>query len=119
MFERVADWMWRRPPARAFQAFQIEVTTRCVLRCVMCPRVALAQQWREMDLPWETFHRIACAFPLAQHVHLQGWGEPLLHPRLFDMIALAKEAGCRAGLTTNGMRLDQDVSITAPVSADK
>ncbi len=108
MFERVADWMRRRPPARAFQAFQIEVTTRCVLRCVMCPRVALAHQWREMDLPWETFQRIACAFPLTQHVHLQGWGEPLLHPRLFDMIALAKDAGCRAGLTTNGMHLDRD-----------
>jgi MoaA/NifB/PqqE/SkfB family radical SAM enzyme len=108
MFERVADFLRRRPPARAFQAFQIEVTTRCVLRCVMCPRVALAHQWPEMDMPWETFQRIACAFPLTQHVHLQGWGEPLLHPRLFDMIALAKGAGCRVGLTTNGMRLDQD-----------
>jgi len=57
-------------------------------------------------LPWQAFARIARAFPRVRHVHLQGWGEPLLHPRLFDMIALAKAAGCRVGLTTNGMGLD-------------
>jgi MoaA/NifB/PqqE/SkfB family radical SAM enzyme len=74
----------------------------------MCPRVALADEWREMDMSWEAFQRIARAFDRTQHVHLQGWGEPLLHPRLFDMIALAKSAGCRVGLTTNGMGLDQE-----------
>jgi len=108
MFERVADWIRRRPRARFFEAVQIEVTSRCLSRCVMCPRVVLADQWHEMDLSWEAFQRIARVFPWVQHVHLQGWGEPLLHPRLFDMIAPAKKAGCRVGLTTNGMRLDQD-----------
>ncbi len=111
MFERLANWMRRRRPSgRTFEAFQLEVTTRCVLRCVMCPRAVLADAWREIDLSWETFQRIAQAFPLARHVHLQGWGEPLLHPRLFDMIALAKAAGCRVGLTTNGMKLDRDAA---------
>ncbi|HSB72118.1 MAG TPA: SPASM domain-containing protein, partial [Candidatus Methylomirabilis sp.] len=41
---------------------------------------------------------------------LQGWGEPLLHPRLFEMIALAKRAGCQVGLTTNGMELHRDAA---------
>jgi MoaA/NifB/PqqE/SkfB family radical SAM enzyme len=108
MFRRIADWLNRRAGGRPFEAFQIEVTTCCILRCIMCPRVALAAQWPELDLPWEMFERIARAFPRTRHVHLQGWGEPLLHPRLFDMIALAKGAGCRVGLTTNGMRLDLD-----------
>ena len=63
-----------------------------------------------MDLPWEIFERVARTFPEVEHVHLQGWGEPLLHPRLFEMIALAKSAGCRVGLTTNGMRLDPGTS---------
>lgn len=39
---------------------------------------------------------------MAAHVHLQGWGEPLLHPRLPEMAAAAKRAGCSVGLTTNG-----------------
>jgi MoaA/NifB/PqqE/SkfB family radical SAM enzyme len=76
----------------------------------MCPRVALADKWPELDLPWEAFQRIATAFPWSRHVHLQGWGEPLLHPRLFDMIRVAKAAGCRVGLTTNGMRLSAEVA---------
>jgi MoaA/NifB/PqqE/SkfB family radical SAM enzyme len=108
MLDRVVDWLKQRTRGRPFEAFQIEVTSRCVTRCVMCPRVALADEWHEMDLSWETFQRIARAFDLTQHVHLQGWGEPLLHPRLFEMIGLAKRAGCRVGLTTNGMGLDQD-----------
>ena len=108
MFKRAANWLKAQNQRRSFAAFQIEVTTRCILRCVMCPRVALAHEWRDMDLPWEAFQRIARAFDRTQHVHLQGWGEPLLHPRLFDMIPLAKGAGCRVGLTTNGMRLDLD-----------
>jgi MoaA/NifB/PqqE/SkfB family radical SAM enzyme len=93
-----------------FEAIQIEVTTRCLNRCVMCPRTALADEWPEMDLSWEVFQRIARAFDRAQHVHLQGWGEPLLHPRLLDMISVAKGAGCRVGLTTNGTRLDPELS---------
>ena len=103
MFRRIAEWLQKRVGGRPFEAFQIEVTTRCLLRCAMCPRVALAEQWPEMDLPWETFQRLASAFDRTRHVHLQGWGEPLLH---IDMIALAKGAGCRVGLTTNGMRLE-------------
>lgn len=106
MFGRVVEWLRKKTHGRPFEAFQIEVTSRCLTRCVMCPRVALAGQWHEMDLSWEAFQRVARAFDRTQHVHLQGWGEPLLHPRLFEMIALAKSAGCRVGLTTNGMRLD-------------
>jgi len=38
----------------------------------------------------------------AEHVHLQGWGEPLLHPGLQAMVRDAKNAGCTVGVTTNG-----------------
>ncbi len=108
MFQGAREWLKKRIQGRPFEAFQIEVTTRCLTRCTMCPRVALADQWPEMDLSWEAFQRIGRAFSQTEHVHLQGWGEPLLHLRLFDMIALAKGAGCRVGLTTNGMSLDLD-----------
>ncbi len=71
----------------------------------MCPVTVLADRWPALDLPWESFERIARAFEKTKWVHLQGWGEPLLHRRIFDMIALAKGAGCRVGFTTNGTRL--------------
>lgn len=110
MFQRATQWLKRHVRRRRFEAIQIEVTTRCILQCVMCPRMALPDQWPEMDLSWETFLRIAPALKWTRHVHLQGWGEPLLHSRLFDMIRLAKAAGCRVGLTTNGMRLSPEVA---------
>ncbi|HSA89932.1 MAG TPA: radical SAM/SPASM domain-containing protein [Burkholderiales bacterium] len=98
-------WLGGRAPARPFEAFQIEVTSRCNLKCVMCPVAALGERWEARDLPWETFERVAEAFGRVRWVHLQGWGEPLLHRRFFDMAARAKAAGCRVGFTTNGTRL--------------
>jgi MoaA/NifB/PqqE/SkfB family radical SAM enzyme len=58
-------------------------------------------------MSWQTFDRLAPAFQAARLVHLQGWGEPLLNPRLGEMIRAAKRAGCRVGLTTNGSMLDR------------
>jgi MoaA/NifB/PqqE/SkfB family radical SAM enzyme len=110
MLGRAVDWLKKRARGRPFEAFQIEVTSRCGLRCRMCPKVALADGWPGLDLSWEAFQRIARCFGLTKHVHLQGWGEPLLHLRLFDMIAAARSAGCRVGLTTNGMLLSLAVS---------
>ncbi|OGA74763.1 MAG: hypothetical protein A3G27_09275 [Betaproteobacteria bacterium RIFCSPLOWO2_12_FULL_66_14] len=99
------SWLKGREPARPFEAFQLEVTTRCNLKCVMCPVTVFADHWPARDMSWETFERIATAFDRVNWVHLQGWGEPLLHRRLFDMIERAKSAGCKVGFTTNATRL--------------
>jgi MoaA/NifB/PqqE/SkfB family radical SAM enzyme len=108
MIEAAVTWFRNREPERPFEAFQVEVTTRCNLKCVMCPVTVLAAHWPARDMQWETFERAAEAFPRTKWVYLQGWGEPLLHRRIFDMIARAKQAGCRAGFTTNGTRLTRD-----------
>jgi MoaA/NifB/PqqE/SkfB family radical SAM enzyme len=108
MIDAAVTWFRKRERERPFEAFQIEVTSRCNLKCVMCPVTVLAEHWPERDMAWETFERAAAAFERAKWVHLQGWGEPLLHRRIFDMIARAKEAGCRVGFTTNGTRLTRE-----------
>jgi MoaA/NifB/PqqE/SkfB family radical SAM enzyme len=56
----------------------------------------------------DTFRLLCGAFARCGMVYLQGWGEPLTHPQLFEMVRMAKEAGCRVGLTTNGMHLDRE-----------
>ena len=106
--DKVLGWLQGRDAARPFEAFQIEVTSRCNLQCVMCPVTVLADRWPARDLAWETFERVAEAFARTQWVYLQGWGEPLLHRRIFEMIARAKSAGCQVGFTTNGTRLTPD-----------
>ena len=57
-------------------------------------------------LPLTVFERLLPVIANTKLVFLQGWGEPFLNPDVFAMVALAKEAGCRVGTTTNGMLLD-------------
>jgi MoaA/NifB/PqqE/SkfB family radical SAM enzyme len=96
-----------KPEERKFGSIQIEATSECFLQCAMCPRTAFIKEWRSQPMPFSAFEKISRYFPMARHVHLQGWGEPLLHERIYDMISTAKAAGCEAGFTTNGMLLKE------------
>jgi MoaA/NifB/PqqE/SkfB family radical SAM enzyme len=60
------------------------------------------EEWREGDLTGVLWRILARDLELAEHVHLQGWGEPLLHRSLPEWVAEARRAGCSVGLTTNG-----------------
>ena len=93
-----------------FIAFQIEPTSRCQLKCVMCPGTVFSDEWVSGDMPLSAYKKISRYFHLVQNVHLQGWGEPLLHPKLFDMIQTAKADNCKTSLTTNGVLLTQNMS---------
>jgi MoaA/NifB/PqqE/SkfB family radical SAM enzyme len=85
---------------------QVEVTSQCNAACIYCPRTVYRDSWRNRSLPLDLYERLVPALGKAGLVYLQGWGEPLLHPDLPVMIAMAKAAGTRVGITTNGMRLD-------------
>ncbi len=87
---------------------QVEVTSLCNAACIYCPNAVYRDRWSGRHLSLDTFEKLAPAFKHTRLVHLQGWGEPFLHPHFFDMVATAKQAGCRVGATTNGMLLDQE-----------
>ena len=98
--------------APRFQHLQVEVTTRCDLPgCLMCPRRAWPERWLHHDLSWQNFERLIPALKFFNHVHLSGWGEPLLHPRLWDMAQTARSQGCTVSLTTNGMNLTEAMQV--------
>lgn len=91
-----------------WRVLQIEVTSRCPLRCTFCPNKSLDKNWIYGDLPWSLFDEcIAPHLSRFDLVYLQGWGEPLLHPQLWEMIRAVKAAGCRVGFTTCGSALDE------------
>src|SRR3954469_24812224 len=80
---------------------QIEPVGQCNLRCQMCPI-----QFRHDGpsggvafMAYEEFTRLIDQFVGVQELHLQGLGEPMMHPRLFDMVAYAAGQGVR--VTTN------------------
>jgi MoaA/NifB/PqqE/SkfB family radical SAM enzyme len=76
----------------------------------------------------DVFERISEYFAKTELIHLQGWGEPFMHPEILRMIETAKEYA-ETGLTTNGtmlkkfaedlVRMEMDyiaVSISGPRS---
>ncbi|HXL37806.1 MAG TPA: radical SAM protein [Ktedonobacteraceae bacterium] len=83
-------------------SIQIEPVGQCNLRCKMC-----SIQFRKDGPPYsspafmeyETFVNIIDQFSDLQELHLQGLGEPMMHPRFFDMVEYAVKKGIK--VTTN------------------
>lgn len=85
---------------------QIESTTRCNLSCSMCQRFHFGITFE--DMAFETFVEIVGRLPeFVKNVDLTGWGEPLLHPKIFEMVRHIKKVSPdrRVSLTTNGFLL--------------
>ncbi|MDQ1274169.1 MAG: hypothetical protein QG591_2799 [Planctomycetota bacterium] len=82
---------------------QIEITNRCNYTCGMCPRESF--NLPEHDIPFDLFQKIIGRIESRYNITLTGWGEPLLHPQLMDMIVYTKSKGHSVGTTTNGLLL--------------
>ncbi|HEX7045171.1 MAG TPA: radical SAM protein [Burkholderiales bacterium] len=90
--------------AAAIKFAQIEPVGQCNLRCRMCP-----VQFRADGPPhgplafmaFDTFRRLLDEMPALEELHLQGLGEPLMHPRFFEMVRLAHARGVRVSTNTN------------------
>lgn len=88
----------------------VEITTRCNLHCRMCVKHAQGSCISEEDLPAATFRRLAQALAHADKLVLNGIGEPLLHPRLDELLRFARKAmkvGGKIGFQSNGLLLDE------------
>ncbi|MCJ7749615.1 MAG: radical SAM protein, partial [Armatimonadetes bacterium] len=112
-----------RPPW-GFKRINIGVSDRCNHRCIMCSehspycddggrRMAAADILDERDFglmdPQAYSHLIRDLVALGtREIELCGLGEPLLHPRLFDFLGQAKEAGLWVRLVTNAGLLDEE-----------
>ncbi|MGQ9491390.1 MAG: radical SAM/SPASM domain-containing protein [Anaerolineae bacterium] len=100
---RLLAWLRGRQVAARWPVLQVEVTSRCLMRCSFCPNKLLGAAWQHADLPWEVFRdHVGPHLGRFELIYLQGWGEPLLHRHLWDMVRLAKQAGCRVGFTSCG-----------------
>jgi MoaA/NifB/PqqE/SkfB family radical SAM enzyme len=76
----------------------------------MCSKTAFPDEWVSGDMSLSVYEKISKHFHLAKNIHLQGWGEPLLHSRLFEMVKIARDSGCEVSLTTNGVLLNPENS---------
>lgn len=95
----------------------LEVTRRCNTFCAGCyGRSALDQPGAfpdgRRDISFDVIQRICRELPPlgTREVFLAGLGEPLLHPRIFDILTALRKAGLRTQLSTNGILLTEAVA---------
>lgn len=87
----------------------IEVTTDCNFACITCIRSSWLDKLMHMD--WETFENILRnlkELPDLESVHFGGFGEPMMHPRIFDMLKAVKGLGLKVEIITNGSYLCEE-----------
>lgn len=80
----------------------LEITNVCNLSCAFCPGTARPPRFMSEAEFSAAVEKIA---PLTKYLVLHVMGEPLLHPALPRLLAIAREAGMRVALTTNGTRV--------------
>ncbi|RZB33442.1 MAG: hypothetical protein SRB2_03995 [Desulfobacteraceae bacterium Eth-SRB2] len=85
---------------------QIEPTRKCNLNCKICIRQNLYRSG--VSLSVENFKKILNSGEF-RYVGLHGWGEPLLNPQLFQMVAYAESEGIYTNLTTNGTLIGKKI----------
>jgi radical SAM protein with 4Fe4S-binding SPASM domain len=88
-----------------FQKVHIEVSNACNLRCSFCPEVVRPKRLMEPDFFREVLRQVA---PLAEQVALHLMGDPLVHPRLGELVKICEQEGARVFLVTNGTLLREE-----------
>lgn len=114
--ERLFNQIWmylslfNRPsyPLNLPTTARIEATNRCNLACQMC----LHQLLKEIDdMDFNIYKKIIDLLPRSiARVILAGFGEPLLHKNIFEMVRYAKFKHKYTEIYTNATILDKDMS---------
>lgn len=80
---------------------QLEPTNRCNQKCIMCPRNEPDYDVPFGDMSFKDYIKILDQIPYISNMQLNGLGEPLLHPEIFNMIKEAKKRGIKLSMNSN------------------
>jgi len=100
-----------RQPVKHLAKVYVEATSRCNLDCRTCIRHGWDEPLGQMDAA--TFGRAIDGLRAFSHpptVFFGGFGEPLAHPNIVEMVAQAKALGGPVELITNGTLLTPEMS---------
>jgi radical SAM protein with 4Fe4S-binding SPASM domain len=100
-YRRTSPWSW---PLH----MHVELTSFCNLRCPVCPvgNESLARPAQAISV--DLFERLlGQAGKYLLTLALWGWGEPLLHPELESVLAIARRYPAAVLVSTNGQNLDR------------
>ncbi|WP_028544435.1 radical SAM/SPASM domain-containing protein [Paenibacillus taiwanensis] len=84
---------------KTFKKVYIEITSVCNLACTFCPPTERKANFIKLD----TFQHILDQIkPHTDYIYLHVKGEPLLHPKLDELLDASHEKGFKVNITTNG-----------------
>ena len=92
----------------------LDVTNVCNLRCIHCPHAEMQKRpdFKQTHMSWERFRKVIDQIGKSRQpclLRFCGDGEPLMHPRILEMIEYAKaNTGAVINLTTNGQLLNRE-----------
>ena len=89
--------------------------TSATCRCIMCPTGRKEQVRKKGYMDFELFKSIVDEMaPWVQATTLHIWGEPLMHPKMFDMIEYCRDKGLRSEISTNATLLNEERAQAHP-----
>ena len=96
-----------------FRKIYVEISNLCNLNCAFCPGT---RRTPGRMRPEEFARLLPKLRPYTDYLYFHIMGEPLCHPQLKQLLALAGEQGFRVILTTNGTLLarQQEMLLSAP-----
>lgn len=104
------------PPLELPDYVQIEPVGQCNLRCRMCA-IRFRKDGRPPGPPafmdFDVFTRLVDEMDRMTDLHLQGLGEPMMHPRFFEMVEYAVAKGVRVTTNTNLTLLNRTRAMRA------
>lgn len=95
---------------KKFAALYVEISGICNAKCPYCPKGS-GEQPQGTFMEVGVFHKLLShldqnnSFPLSREICLYNWGEPFLHPRLEEILAVVDSFGLKANLSSNFLYL--------------
>jgi MoaA/NifB/PqqE/SkfB family radical SAM enzyme len=86
----------------------VELTNLCNFRCLMCPTGTFSQRRDKGFMSDEVYLKLLDEIaPYGTALRFIRFGEPTMHPRFVDYIAMAHERGLLTHVNTNGSKMDE------------
>ncbi len=80
----------------------MEITSICNLACSFCPPTEREKQFLSVE---DFSKRLDQIKPFTDYIYLHVKGEPLLHPKIDQLLDISHEKGFKVNITTNGTLL--------------
>ncbi|WP_240418343.1 radical SAM/SPASM domain-containing protein [Paenibacillus periandrae] len=99
---------------KKFKKTYIEITSVCNLACTFCPQTKRQSNFIKIDAFTKILDEIK---PHTDYIYFHVKGEPLLHPKIDELLDLSHERGFKVNITTNGTLITKNKHKILPKPA--